>query len=191
MSPKRIIVFKQPYGLGHFRKQIRYPVLPPWPVKVIVLFRNPEDVNASIKELFQTTKTTRTFSDEDLSHYQHSYFRMIGEFLRTTEHDVFLTTYEQLVADPKTVTSEMFRFIGLLDQPGTEVYDQGQASWEWKTDDGGPLIRSLKVASRPSLAVWKDPGTFRKLSEAQTLVEFEELVRGWQLSSPARLQDER
>ena len=188
MSPKRFIVLKQPYGLGHYLKKLKYPVLPPWPAKVIVLFRNPEDVNASIQEVFRTTNTSRKFTDEELMQFQHRYFRMIGDFLETTRQDVFLTSYEQLVADPITVTREMFRFIGLPHQPGTDVYDQGQASWEWKTDDGGPLIRSRKVVSRPTLAVWRDPDTFRRLSKAQTVVEFEELIRGWQSSSFVRSQ---
>ncbi len=138
LSDFPIVVLKHPANYFDFRE---YPCLPKGEYKLIRLVRNPVDTILSLQKMNE--KLDEDKSVEDLIDYWCTTYERLAQVSHPQLTDV---VYETLVAHPITVTEHLFRFIGSVQQEGVDRYSRPQTyEWTWKKDDGGEVIRSLKV----------------------------------------------
>ncbi len=139
LSSSDVIVLKEPSHYPSFRN---YPQFPNVEFKTITLVRNPLDTIISLRKM---NKELNTFlSDEELLNY----------WLITTENLInkknrvnnITVIYENLIERPVEITKELFKFIGSVKKEGVDTYSRPEKyKWEWKKDDGGDVIKSLRV----------------------------------------------
>jgi hypothetical protein len=62
-----------------------------------------------------------------------------------------LIRYEDLTANPKKITKQIFRFIGSKKKEGVTSYRKPENFvWRWGFDDGGENIQKLTVLQPPN-----------------------------------------
>jgi len=117
-------------------------------MKVIVLCRDLASVASSVERMTASAREVfaRPWTREDSVEYWCEVYEDILRNERLWEHDVRLLRYEDLVADPKATTADLFAFLGSRRREGVDSYQRPREyDWRWGSDDGGDKIRSLAV----------------------------------------------
>ncbi len=138
LSTYPIVILKHPSSYFDFRT---YPRLPKGDFKLIRLARNPLDTILSLQ------KMNKALGEEKSNEELIDYWCTTYENLSGVQHPHLIdVTYEKLVAQPLVVTKRLFQFIGSVQKKGVDHYHKPATyEWTWKKDDGGEIIRSLKV----------------------------------------------
>lgn len=146
---EKIIVLKYP---SHFHTVSDYPKYPNIPSKKIVLVRSPYDTSISlIKMMKEDNRYDKILDYDTLIYYWNlTYYNVLNSTFYQDGHesamDCYLVRYETLIKNPIAETSKLFKFIGVKNKSGTENYNQPKDyKWEWGFDDGGEVIKTLKV----------------------------------------------
>lgn len=144
LTKARISVLKLPCS---FREGLSYPILPKWPCRIIVLFRDPLEVITSLAAMNQVKQQYLSLTQQDLLVYWCNVYERILSAVERHPRVVYLN-YETLVADPLDVTSKLFPWLGSTQRAGVSSYRAPTSfKWQWGTDDGGDQIQSLRVQS--------------------------------------------
>ncbi len=147
LSDRPILVLKRP---AWYHETRRYPRLPNVPnLKTILLVR---DVYETVQSLRRMTfrGLARVVGPCVNSWLASGYWAAITENLTrladVKQQQTMLIRYEDLTADPVTVTSQLFQWLGSERREGVDAYSEPEdAHWRWGRDDGGSRIRSLRV----------------------------------------------
>jgi hypothetical protein len=143
---EKINVIKAP---GYYT-EYDYPILPTVADgKKIVLIRNPFDTVISLKKMNKITVPNKNSPLHNefvlLSYWTMIYENVIQKSICTSS-DSIVVKYENIVANPLTETERIFRFIDCKNTNGTVTYNKPDTyNWEWGRDDGGEIIKTLKV----------------------------------------------
>ena len=128
-----------------------YPIFPSYDGKTIVLIR---DVAPTIHSLLKMNEKAEYDIDmwDEISlakkYWVKTYTSIVSK-VDFTSDDVFLLRYEDLLQNPKGITEKLFKFIGARNVKGTDQYKPPASyRWQWFKDDGGEVIKSLKVQSQ-------------------------------------------
>ena len=150
LSNKPIVVLKSPA----YYNQYSYPDIPAAAnIKKIILVRNPYDTILSLHKMNLVTNIELALgmNEEKLLKYWHMVYRNILEKISLTDINVLLVRYEELVRFPMEETERIFCFIQSENRKGTMEYKKPQNyEWKWGTDDGGDVIKTLKVKYKES-----------------------------------------
>jgi hypothetical protein len=144
ISEKKIIVIKCPA----WYKEHNYPNLPFQNSKKIILVRHPYQTIMSLKKMnLEINELSDTFNSKRfLLDYWYKVYKSLLNRIDTSKDDTLIVRYEDLLANPIELTSNIFRFIESSDTVGTKIYSMPQNyEWIWGSDDGGMKIRSLEV----------------------------------------------
>ncbi len=176
LSPLPIVVLKHPANYSDFRT---YPRLPRGEFKIIRLVRNPLDTLLSLRGMNPHLEVEK--SDEELM----DYWATTQENLARLQHPRMATVrYEDLIEQPKAVTARLFAFIGSQQREGVDHYHKPRNyEWQWRKDDGGEVIKSLRVQK-----VEKDYTPHRPLAEklwAEPRIR--RMVEHFQLKMPVQI----
>lgn len=150
LSPARILILKKPATYDDFT----YPLFPPIKNhKKIVLVRDAYETILSLQQMNQQPHLT-DYKDWSFEKLLHEYWCMIyGNILQTVDlaaPNVQFIRYEDLVADPVQHTQSLFQFMGSAQQSGVSNYlPPDSYEWGWGKDDGGSVIKTLKVQHHP------------------------------------------
>jgi hypothetical protein len=142
---QKIIVIKKPCFLTEVDY---YPALPNFKnIKIVVLIRNPYDTISSLKEMARVNNTNPGIESEE---YVNDYWCKVYENILANkildQPNSILVKYNELVQNPIGLTKELFKFIGSKQTNGVDTYTYPEAGiWKWGSDDGGEVIKELKV----------------------------------------------
>lgn len=140
-----IKVLKMPAGWT----EVGYPSLPDIESKKIILIRNPYDTVVSMQEMMKAVYPKRPkLTDEKrlLSYWVSTYKSIMNKFYCDDRSDTILVRYEDLIDQTIDSTARIFAFIGCNDVRGTDSYSRPDSyDWQWGEDDGGEVIKTLKV----------------------------------------------
>ncbi|GAB5560178.1 MAG: hypothetical protein SynsKO_18250 [Synoicihabitans sp.] len=148
LSDERILLLKRP---GWFNEVGRYPRLPAHPnVKAIALVRDTYAFGLSARRMVFRHVPFLQRSGLGNRFLVERYWRGVNQRLldlsRRDEMPTYLVRYEDVLADPIGQTAAMFKFLGSDQTDGVETYSRPEGySWQWGKDDGGAVIKSLKV----------------------------------------------
>lgn len=147
LAPERILVLKRP-AWYHEGKQ--YPRLPTiLGAKAILLVREPYDTVQSLRKMvfgFAEHLVRPAVDRWLLKNYWEPVTRKLLEMAAKPEERFFLVSYEALVAQPVSITRQLFEFIGSEQKSGLDTYHPPRGRrWRWGTDDNSEKIRSLQV----------------------------------------------
>jgi hypothetical protein len=131
----------------------KYPIIPRiGKVRNIVLVR---DVYATVQSLSKMIELANLDSDKkwSLDKLANTYwYDTNANLLKIVNEEVdntLLIRYEDLVDDPIATTKKVFEFIGSKQCEGVDSYSEPiNYDWSWGSDDGGEVIKSLKVQRR-------------------------------------------
>ena len=72
--------------------------------------------------------------------------RRLLELTQEDPETTLLVRYEDVLVDPIGQTKALFEFLGSRQTEGIETYERPKSySWQWGKDDGGAVIKSLRV----------------------------------------------
>lgn len=147
LSDKRIILVKKPAPYD----DANYPILNSFEkVRKIILIRDVYDTVLSLQSMNQAIDTDK-YSHMDLHYLAETYWcNTYEQILRNTPSDShrLLIRYEDLVTMPEESTKKLFNFVGSSQRKGVSSYaSPTDYQWSWGNDDGGELIKSLKVTA--------------------------------------------
>lgn len=150
-SDKPFIVVKCPA----YYNELDYPVLPKVEARKLLLIRNPYDTVMSLKRMNIATNVPTGSSLHNeivlLSYWVCIYQNLINKFLFSSP-EVSIIRYEDLAANSMEQTQKIFTFIGVNDTKGATSYNLPKNyKWKWGNDDGGDMIKTLKVQNKQSL----------------------------------------
>ncbi len=176
---QKIIVMKKPCW---YTNADHYPVLPDLKnMKIVVLIRNPYDTVSSIKEMAKI----RPKSDQGLENneYVNDYwckvYKKILKCKILDQPNATLVRYTELVQDPIRVTEELFKFIGSEQIKGVDTYSYPKdGMWKWDNDDGGEVIKTLKVVDKK-----RDKNDQRLIDTIEASKCVEEITTAYDLTS--------
>lgn len=148
LSPESIILMKRP---GWFNEIGRYPRLPQVDgLKRIVLVRDAYANGLSVRKMvfrhvpwLQRSGIGNRFIIE---RYWAGTNRRLWDLARADPEHTALVRYEDVLRDPLGETARLFGFLGSTQTEGIDTYGKPQGyDWTWGKDDGGAVIKSLKV----------------------------------------------
>lgn len=148
LSPEPILVLKRP---GWFNEIGKYPRLPVHPrLKRIALVRDAYAFGLSARKMafrhlpfLQRSGIGNRFLIE---RYWGGVNRRLLELSQEDPAATLLVRYEDVLADPIGQTKALFEFLGSNQTAGIETYERPKSySWQWGKDDGGAVIKSLRV----------------------------------------------
>ncbi len=148
LSDERILLLKRP---GWFNDIGRYPRLPAHPdVRAIALIRDTYAFGLSARKMAFRHVPFLQRSGWGNRFLVERYWRGVNQCLldlsRQNEVPTLLVRYEDVLTDPIGQTAAMFKFLGSSQTEGVETYGRPESySWQWGKDDGGAVIKSLKV----------------------------------------------
>jgi len=148
LAPQRILVLKHP---AWFHEASRYPRFPGIANRRVILLVR--DVYPTVESLRRMTLGrfaghARPQLDRWLAKsYWQPVTKRLLEIHEKSSSDVRLVRYEDLIARPKELTLELFKFIGSIQSVGTDIYSEPNHRkwWPWRVGDKSPKIRSLQV----------------------------------------------
>lgn len=144
-SEKEILVIKKPA----YYTDLDYPELPPVKSKIIILIRDPYDTVISLKNMndIMNKKNANVLNNERfLISYWYMVYKNIFNKFSFTAKNILLVKYEEIVNNPIEISKKIFEFIGSIDSNGIDSYEKPRDfKWVWGNDDGGEIIRTLKV----------------------------------------------
>ena len=142
-----IKVLKKP---AWYQESKRYPKLPTIEgVRTVALVRDVYDTVVSLRKM--TFRGLAGISAPLVTGWLAKvYWFNVTQNLTSLAHsrpnDVKLVRYEDLIADPIAVTTELYEFIGSSKTEGTKSYSAPtNYAWRWGSDDGSPNIKTLEV----------------------------------------------
>jgi len=151
LAPEPILVLKRP---AWFHEIGRYPRLPAVPgLKRIVLVRDAYANLASLRRmifrhlpfLVRTGLGNRWLGERYWAGVNARLLDLAGADPAATR----LVRYENLLADPVAVTADLFSFLGSAQTEGVDTYlPPRDYAWRRGRDDGGEVIKSLRVQAR-------------------------------------------
>jgi hypothetical protein len=139
-----ILVFKKPAYYTDFD----YPVIPVTHSKKIIIIRNPYDTIVSLQKMNLHKKNPNLQLNDELFllSYWCIIYKGIYDKILLGPNDYLLIRYDDLVKNPMEVSSEIFKYIGSVETTGIDTYQAPKNyTWRWGSDDGGEVIKSLKV----------------------------------------------
>jgi hypothetical protein len=148
LSPEPILVLKRP---GWFTDIGRYPRMPAAQgVKRIVLVRDAYANGLSARKMvfrhvpwLQRSGLGNRFLVE---RYWVGVNRRLLQLTQADPDDTLLVRYEDVLRDPRGETARLFAFLGSAQTDGIDTYGKPRSyDWTWGKDDGGAVIKSLKV----------------------------------------------
>jgi len=148
LSAEPILVLKRP---GWFNEIGRYPRLPAHPrLKRIALVRDAYAFGLSARKMtfrhlpfLQRSGIGNRFLIE---RYWGGVNRRLLELTQKDPETTLLVRYEDVLVDPIGQTKALFEFLGSSQTEGIETYERPKSySWQWGKDDGGAVIKSLRV----------------------------------------------
>ena len=148
LSDERILLLKRP---GWFNDIGRYPRLPDHPnLRAVALVRDTYAFGLSARKMAFRHVPFLQQSGWGNRFLVERYWRGVNQRLldlsRQKEVPTLLVRYEDVLADPIGQTAAMFTFLGSAQSEGVETYSPPEGySWRWGKDDGGAVIKSLKV----------------------------------------------
>lgn len=148
LSEEPILLLKRP---GWFTDIGRYPRMPDVPnVKRIVLVRDAYANLLSVRKMmFRHVRWLQRSGIGNrfiVSRYWTGTNSQLWQVAQEDPTNTLLVRYEDVLADPITKTAELFAFLGSVQQEGIDTYGQPEGyDWRWGKDDGGAVIKSLKV----------------------------------------------
>ncbi len=143
-SQEPIVVMKEP---AYYNFQ-RYPILPNTNSKKIILVRHPYETIISLHKMNLETNPSLAIKlrETELLDYWESTYSNILNNINIKDKNVKIIRYESLIATPKIITNHLFNFICSENVKGVETYAPPKKyEWKWGSDDGGPIIKTLKV----------------------------------------------
>jgi len=151
LSSASIIVLKKPANYNDFG----YPQIPNIKnPKKIILVRDAYETVLSLKKMNE-----KAYPNLDkqwnlsrlLNEYWYTTYQQILDRIDLQESNTHLIRYEDLLTSPIQCTSSLFQFIGSRQQSGVETYPPPDSyDWSWGKDDGGQVIKTLKVQNIPA-----------------------------------------
>lgn len=146
LSKADIIVMKYPRAFHH----IKYPVLPKiGGLKKIFLVRDVFGTVQSLDKMLRLPNVTidKKWTLKELANtYWYETNANLIKLLEENGNDLLLVRYEDLISNPIATTKIVFEFIGSKQLKGVDTYSKPENyEWKWGSDDGGELIKSLKV----------------------------------------------
>lgn len=147
LSRKRIIVIKFPAWIYC----LEYPLIKINNARVIILFRDSCDIVMSIQNMFKITfpKNKNIKIKELVNYWCRVYENILDNKELMNNNKVVFLKYEDLLKDPKKITKRLFAFISSKQRWGVDSYKQpDNYKWEWKFDDAGDRIKSLRVQEK-------------------------------------------
>lgn len=164
-----IIVLKRP---AWYHETSTYPRLPNVePLKMIALVRDAYETVTSLKKMTfrRAHRMVGNLADRFLLSYWCKVVSTIADLSERTSAP--LVRYEDLVANPVTVTRGLFQYLESERIEGTDQYSAPSSyEWKWGKDDGGPRIRELRVLP-PVPHGYKDRGLVEAIQRMQDVVE--------------------
>ena len=147
LDSRPILVLKRP---AWYHEVAMYPRLPEVPCrKVILLVRDAYDTVESLRKMTfgRAAGWMRPLVDGWLAkRYWVGVNQRLSELRNELGDQAHLVRYEDLVSRPIDMTRELFQFIGSEQTEGVDTYDEPEnRRWRWGSDDGSPIIRSLRV----------------------------------------------
>ncbi|MCS3556083.1 MULTISPECIES: sulfotransferase [unclassified Sphingobacterium] len=143
---EKIHVIKAPAYYNEFNN---YPIIEEKDAKIIVLIRNPYDTIISLKNMNEKVKIadkSLNYSFPILFSYWYHLYTGILYKLSKMSNEILIVRYEDLIQNPIRSTCSIFKFIKCEDTSGTqEYYFPSKYKWKWGSDDGGDVIKELKV----------------------------------------------
>lgn len=137
MSKKSILIVKSPANISDY---LNYPELPNLSSNKILLIRNPTNTIASILKMNDILGVQQEV-EEIVNYWCETYDK-----LALMKHKCKVVHYEEILRTPIELTNELFRTIGSKRNTGTNTYSlPASGKWDWGIDDGGELIKQLKV----------------------------------------------
>ncbi len=147
LAPQRIVLLKRPAWFHETRTYPRLPVsLQP---QLIVLVRDAWDTVRSIRRMtfgFLSPLVPRAFDSWLVRKYWLPVTQRLVELADRQAERVALIRYEDLIAQPRHVTAQLFAFIGSQRREGVEAYQiPKRGPWRWWSDDNSLHLQSLRV----------------------------------------------
>ena len=142
LAPERIVVIKNVIWPEYPLDLKNILCLKP---RVIFLRRDVVRSAMSLVKVGEDNHSTIKFEswDEAKDHWMGGN-EIILRFIEESGILHFNVKYEDIVMDSINTTREVFEFIGSRRKDGTSIYCNNYG-WKWGTDDGGELIKTLKV----------------------------------------------
>lgn len=168
LSPEPILVMKRP---GWFNEISKYPRLPEVAgLKRIVLVRDAYANGLSARKMvfrhvpwLQRSGVGNRFIIE---RYWAGTNRRLLEMARADTENTVLVRYEDVLRDPLGETARLFAFLGSAQKDGVDTYGKPQGyDWTWGKDDGGAVIKSLKVQA-PRQLTYDDRKLFAMITNS-------------------------
>ncbi len=154
LSAEPILLLKRP---GWFTDIGRYPRMPEVPrVKRIVLVRDAYANLLSVRKMMfrhlpwlQRSGWGNRFI---VSRYWTGTNSRLLDVSEADPANTMLVRYEDVLAEPVDLTAKLFAFLGSSQSEGLDTYGNPEGyDWRWGRDDGGAVIKSLKVQAPRSI----------------------------------------
>jgi hypothetical protein len=145
LADDRHLVLKQPCS---FRDCNTYPILPARPaLRELVLFRDPAQTVLSLRAMNQVKSQYTDLDASDLvSYWCNTYERIVDRI--DPRRGALYVSYDSIVTEPQSASQRILRWMG-LESDGYISYSKPEGfEWKWNIDDGGPVIKTLKVQRR-------------------------------------------
>ena len=186
LDEKRILVLKRPHWFKNANDDRDIPALPT--VKTIVLLRDVSGVVGSIKDMLTQVDQKRfkeyiDYDENQMVDYWCDTYENIYKTLDDMDQNYRIVKYEELVANPKAVTADLFSYIGSQQKEGVDVYKVPEKyTWDWGKDDGGQKIKNLKVqkSAHEGFSIKNEFLTNERVTKIKTM--FDAKLRTWQKS---------
>ena len=142
-----IVVIKSP--ASYFETD--YPNISIAGEKKIIIVRNPYDTVISLHKMNLINNWERIMESNEsslLRYWQSTYANLLN---LSKKSNVLVVKYENITRSPLTETQRIFEFVNTAYKKGTNTYFQSKNyKWKWGMDDGGELIKTLRVQNRES-----------------------------------------
>ncbi|HUF63685.1 MAG TPA: sulfotransferase [Verrucomicrobiales bacterium] len=172
---ERIVVLKRPCWFHEVR---RYPRLGDFASgRHVVLVRDALETVQSLKSMMfgPGAKWLGPWCDRILL---ERYWAVVTKRLAGLSHrqdNVCLVRYEDLVRAPAPETARVFRHIGSERSEGADRYGAPEGyRWRWGSDDGGEMIRTLRV--QPARKRRDDPALRKRIERSAPVRECRRLL---------------
>lgn len=147
LASEPIIVLKKP---AFYTELATYPIIPKIQnIKKIILVRGVYDTVSSLKVRNKVKFPEQPKMMENhflVNEYWCKTYASIINNPGLNDEDTLIIKYEDLTSKPIEITKKLFSFIDSRQTIGIDTYQPAKGyKWQWGRDDGGEVIKSLKV----------------------------------------------
>lgn len=145
LAREKYLLLKLPCS---YRECSIYPILPTCSdIRRLVLFRNPPSTIRSLKKMNETKQQYLDLTLADLIHYWCAVYEQILNIVGLDQRTLYVN-YDKLITHPIETTQRVFTWMG-IQSAGFDTYRAPTSyEWRWNIDDGGPVIKTLRVQFR-------------------------------------------